>query len=237
LNAMKKIVREMEAQLASASDHTTCKETERSLVASCEAHRIELAKSSALQTDLEKQLANALKKHKEDMEKVESKRVEAGKTAANSVAELQTKLQAAEERAAVATRSQQDADKMCRQIREEADEHLTTLKAAHTQQLLALTDAHPSKIAYRSLAPGDLALFFPTTTGFFVAFTDGNDGSLRHHYLSSSTMEALDVRVKKPEWIVLELVEISRHQASAEYNPYKLPIGTRFAELQGMRAT
>jgi len=155
--------------------------------------------------------------------------------------DVQTKARSAEA-------TQREAEKALALVRSEAEEKIGQAQAAHDKQLRTLMETHekqlrslkesaPQKIAYRSLASGDLALFFPTTTGFFVAFTDGSESWLRHHYLSASAMEALDVKARKPEWLVLELITIDRKQATTEYNPYKLPIGTRFAELHGARVS
>jgi regulator of replication initiation timing len=81
------------------------------------------------------------------------------------------------------------------------------------------------KISLTSFSVGDLALFFPTPHGDFLAF----NAACPHHYLSdeSKALIGQDKHFRK-FYVLGKIVYVEESTATASYNPFKLPIGTVF---------
>jgi hypothetical protein len=79
------------------------------------------------------------------------------------------------------------------------------------------------KISLTSFNAGDLALFFPTPHGDFLAF----NAACPHHYLSeeSKALIGQDKHFRK-FYVLGKIVYMEAMTATASNNPFKLPIGT-----------
>jgi len=97
-------------------------------------------------------------------------------------------------------------------------------------------------ISFRDFAVGDIALFFPTPHGDYVAFNVG----CPHHYLSMESKELIgqDKHFRK-HYVLGRIVIIQPDVATCaadavdrdHRNPYQLGLGTRFHVVSVMAIT
>ena len=101
------------------------------------------------------------------------------------------------------------------------------LKTVARDKTLAREDSS-TRISLCNFSDGDTLIFFPTPSGDFLAFNVNTP----HHYLinESKALIGQDKHFKKA-YVLGKLVMKEQKVSSAEYNPFKLPIGVTFFEV------
>ncbi|DAZ95761.1 TPA: hypothetical protein N0F65_010263 [Lagenidium giganteum] len=96
-----------------------------------------------------------------------------------------------------------------------------------TSQLPSTTTVH-QRISFRTFQISHLVLFFLRAGKLpYVAFNEGAP----HYYLANESIQAAragDPNDKLPAYICGEIIFIDSFQATEDFNPYRLPYGTRF---------
>ncbi|KJE92828.1 hypothetical protein CAOG_03726 [Capsaspora owczarzaki ATCC 30864] len=90
-------------------------------------------------------------------------------------------------------------------------------------------DDNRPRLAFSNLTVGDLVVFFPTTHGHYIAFSQQP-----RYYLSQESIKAFDgsrTSGSRRDYLLGEIIQISEHVAddsSPDGNPYKLPANVRY---------
>jgi len=99
---------------------------------------------------------------------------------------------------------------------------------AHASAAAAHSDESSSRICLSNFAENDVLIFFPTPTGDLLAF----NVCTPHHYLSAESKSLIGQdKFFKKAYVLGKLIFKEQHVSSAEYNPFKLPVGVTFYEV------